>query len=253
MTFKPQPLYPNMASKVLINWFSFHFNKRTSPESPLEAISPGPHCSSSCDCTTQLEHGRTTRDTTTLSPLPETSSMSTSSYEKENQTKSLNSETQEISQSSYHENIKETCPVQSSYAVKTYSNIQAPFNFQKYRHFSRKSVPAALAEVPHTVGLIMRSSYCLYISPNTSLIRRKCLMMVTSPIFDWFVLGVILLNTIVMAVEYHGMDKTFLNVLNMINMVSFVQKSFPAPQFDKIQAKNISKKHHLVKTRFLLC
>ena len=45
--------------------------------------------------------------------------------------------------------------------------------------------------------------------------------MVDSPFFEGFITACILLNTLCMGLEYHGMDKTFKKVLFLCNLVSF--------------------------------
>lgn len=44
---------------------------------------------------------------------------------------------------------------------------------------------------------------------------------VDSPFFEGFITTCILLNTLCMALEYHGMDRTFKKVLEYCNLVSF--------------------------------
>ena len=93
---------------------------------------------------------------------------------------------------------------------------------------ARKSVETGLASA-QSIGLLLvqTSSVCVTIPWATdwkhspvNKIRRRCAILIMNPMFDWFITTVIFLNTIVMAMEYHGMNRNFENTLNNINLVS---------------------------------
>lgn len=92
----------------------------------------------------------------------------------------------------------------------------------------RKSIETGLASA-QSIGLLLvqTSSVCVTIPWATdwkhspvNKIRRRCAILIMNPMFDWFITTVIFVNTIVMAMEYHGMNRNFENTLNNINLVS---------------------------------
>ena len=95
------------------------------------------------------------------------------------------------------------------------------------KNAQRKSVEMALSSAQSIGLMIVTSSVCVMIPQATGLhhspvhkVRRKCAKLIMSPMFDWFITGVIFLNTVVMAAEHHGMSETMENNLNAVNLVS---------------------------------
>lgn len=92
----------------------------------------------------------------------------------------------------------------------------------------RKSLDMGIALV-HNTGLLVvqTSSVCVMISepvdrqrsPVNSL-RLMCAKIIANPMFDWFIIAVIFLNTVDMATEHHGMDKKLQTTLDHITLVS---------------------------------
>ena len=97
----------------------------------------------------------------------------------------------------------------------------------------RKSIVTGLTSAQHTgTILVQTSSVCVTIPLATdwnhnpvSKLRRHSAMLIMNPMFDWFITSVIFLNTVVMAMEYHGMNRKFANTLDNINLVSSLTNS----------------------------
>ena len=99
-----------------------------------------------------------------------------------------------------------------------------PAGFEKFLLASRSRL-----SVGHGGMFVKTSSLCVIIPPernergNRSLVnvaRRKCARVIMNPTFDWFITAVIFINTIFMALEYHGMDTRLERVLDTVNLVS---------------------------------
>lgn len=85
--------------------------------------------------------------------------------------------------------------------------------------------------------LVQTSSVCVVVPQDTvprrlrkpvNVVRRKCATLIMNPMFDWFITCVIFLNTVVMAMEYYGMNKKLENTLDNINLVSIKTRLPPA-------------------------
>ena len=83
--------------------------------------------------------------------------------------------------------------------------------------------------IEKSLMLVHCSSVCVVIPRATDLrgyrspvnvLRRKCAALVMKPAFEWFIISVIFLNTIVMAMESHDMNKKLENTMDKINLVS---------------------------------
>ncbi len=92
----------------------------------------------------------------------------------------------------------------------------------------QKSIVDGLASAQSTGLLIVKtSSVCVVIPRATdrrhhsvNAVRRRCATIIMNPMFDWFIIGVIFVNTVVMATEYHGMNQKLESTLDHINLVS---------------------------------
>jgi hypothetical protein len=95
---------------------------------------------------------------------------------------------------------------------------------------ARKSVEEGLAMVQNTgLVIVQTSSVCVMIPRATdrlhepvNVVRRRCATLIMNPAFDWLIIGVIFVNTVVMATEYHGMNRSLESTLDDINLVSDV-------------------------------
>lgn len=93
---------------------------------------------------------------------------------------------------------------------------------------ARKSIETGLASAQNAGFLLVQtSSVCVTIPWATNWnhspvnkVRRRCAILIMNPMFDWFITSVIFLNTIVMAMEYHGMNRDVEITLDNINLVS---------------------------------
>ena len=122
---------------------------------------------------------------------------------------------------------------------------------------ARKSIETGLASA-QSIGLLLvqTSSVCVTIPWATdwkhspvNKIRRRCAILIINPMFDWFITTVIFLNTIVMAMEYHGMNRNFENALDNINLVSDPTDSQNLCScFCKSKIKNLRHFHAAVKS-----
>jgi hypothetical protein len=95
---------------------------------------------------------------------------------------------------------------------------------------ARKSVEEGLAMVQNTgLVIVQTSSVCVMIPRATdrlhepvNVVRRRCATLIMNPAFDWLIIGVIFVNTVVMATEYYGMNRSLESTLDDINLVSKV-------------------------------
>lgn len=62
--------------------------------------------------------------------------------------------------------------------------------------------------------------------------RERVNRIVSSSIFDIFIIFCILLNTLFMAIEHHGMDKDLQRAVNIVNMVSCLYKKSTTLRID---------------------
>ena len=135
-----------------------------------------------------------------------------------------------ISQKNAGSGQTEQCITGSSKGIAELASFKAPVPWGKS---TRKSVEEGLAMVQNTgLMIVQNSSVCVMIPRVTdrrhaivNALRRRCATLIMNPAFDWLIIAVIFVNTVVMATEYHGMNQRLESTLYNINLVSTVTGS----------------------------